>query len=184
MIKTLAAAAAALLLTAASAGAQEAVWSDPVAVRQALGQGDDPLLAGLLAAFELRDEAATEALSTFLSRDGGDPEAREAASTALALVHLRTGRYADAAALLEGVLARFEGSADRRRGLEQTLGVARALAAAPAQRRGPFGAGSTPFSRDMAGLPRVPVTINGQTREYVFDTGAMAWLAQAMLASR
>lgn len=173
---TAAALAAALMACAPAAMAQnaerEALWSDPLALRAAAGRPESVLLEGLLAAYEMRDAEAITALEAFLASGASDAEALQRARGTLAMVQLRQGLYAEARANLEQVLASFDGDASARTGLEQTLGVARTLSGAPAQRRGPFAAGSAPFERDMAGLPRVPLTINGQEREYVFDTGA------------
>jgi len=173
MRKTLfaAAAAAALILAAGAASAQDSLWSDPAAIRAA-GRADDPMLSGMLAAYELRNAEAVDRLTRFLAGDPADTLARRTARSALAAVHLRNGAYAEAAALLEMAVPEFGEGSSERQGVEQTLAVARALAGAEPQRRGPFTPGSVVFTRDLAGLPRVPLTINGQDREYVFDTGA------------
>ena len=167
----LAAAASVAALLPAAAIAQSSPWSGPAAIRAA-GRADDPMLSGMLAAYEMRDDEAVARLTAFLSGGPSDAQARRAARSTLAAVHLRTGAYAEAAALLEVALPEFEAASPERRGVEQTLAVARALAGAPPQRRASLTPGAVTFVRDMAGLPRVPLTINGQTREYVFDTGA------------
>lgn len=171
MTRTFAAAAAAGLLLATAATAQEAGWSDPAAIR-ASGQAAEPLPAGLLAAYEMRDAEAVDHLGRFLATSPTDVEARRTAMSTLAVVHLRNGAYAEAATLLESALADFAPESAERRGVEQTLAVARALVGAPPQTRAPLTPGSVVYTRDLAGLPRVPLTINGQVREYVFDTGA------------
>lgn len=168
--------AAILSLAAAAlapvAAAQDSTWSDPAAVRRELLMREDTMLAGMLAAYEMRDADAAAHLEAFLNSESEDGAARQAARGTLAMVQLRQGRYAEAAATLEAALAMFEGSDAARLGLEQTYGVARALSTAEPQTRGDLQPGSLTFDRDMAGLPRVPLTINGQAREYVFDTGA------------
>ena len=166
-----AAVASALTSAAGDAVAQAAPWSDPPAIR-ALNRPDDPMLAGMLAAYEMRDDEAANRLGRYLASGSGDAEALRAARSTLAAVHLRNGAYADAAALLESALTDFDAGTPERLGIEQTLAVARALAGAEPQRRGALTQGSVASTRDLAGLPRVPLTINGQTREYVFDTGA------------
>jgi predicted aspartyl protease len=173
MHKTAAAIVALLALAGpAAAVAQDNIWSDPAAIRRELLMRDEPMLAGMLDAYDLRDFEAAAALEAFLASESEDRAARGAAWGTLAMVQLRLGRYADAAGTLEAALAVFEGDDDARRGLEQTLGVAQALSGAEPQRRGDFEAGALTFERDLAGLPRVPLTINGQARTYVFDTGA------------
>ena len=173
MHKTAAAIVALLALAGpAAAVAQDNIWSDPAAIRRELLMRDDLMLAGMLDAYDLRDAEAAAALEAFLDSESEDRAARGAAWGTLAMVQLRLGRYADAVGTLEVALAAFEGDDDARRGLEQTLGVAQALSGAEPQRRSDFEAGSLTFERDLAGLPRVPLTINGQARTYVFDTGA------------
>lgn len=162
----------AVIATAPVVVAQQTPWSDPATIRRELVMRDDLMLSGMLAAYELRDADAAQALEIFLASGAGDGEARQTARGTLAMVQLRQGRYADAVETLDTALAAFEGSDDTRRGLEQTRGVAAALSGAPPQVRRDFAEGSVAFERDMAGLPRVPLTINGQAREYVFDTGA------------
>ena len=172
MRKTLVAAAAtALTLLAGAAFAQNSPWAGPAAIRAA-DRSDDPMLAGMLAAYEMRDQEAAARLTRYLAGNPEDVQARRAARSTLAAVHLRNGAYAEAAALLEAAAPEFESGSSERRGVEQTLAVARALAGAEPQRRGSLTPGSVTFTRDLAGLPRVPLTINGHAREYVFDTGA------------
>lgn len=165
-------ASAAVVASASIATAQPTPWSDPATIRRELVMRDDLMLSGMLAAYELRDADAAQALEIYLASGGDNPEARQAARGALAMVQLRQGRYAEAVATLDGALATFDGPNDVRLGLAQTRGVAVALSGAEPQARTAFAAGSVNFERDMAGLPRVPLTINGQAREYVFDTGA------------
>ena len=166
-----AAAASALALVPAAAAAQDTPWSGPAAIRAA-DRADDPMLSGMLAAYEMRDDEAITRLTRYLAGAPEDAKARRAARSTLAAVHLRNGAYAESAALLEAALPEFEPGSSERRGVEQTLAVARALAGAAPQRRGALTPGAVNFTRDLAGLPRVPLTLNGQTREYVFDTGA------------
>ena len=127
----LVAAAVASALTSAAGGAvaQTAPWSDPPAIR-ALNRPDDPMLAGMLAAYEMRDDEAANQLGRYLASGSGDDEALRAARSTLAAVHLRNGAYADAATLLESALTDFDAGTPERLGIEQTLAVARALAGA------------------------------------------------------
>lgn len=171
MLKTLAAVALGSLLLATGAAAQDAVLSDPLALR-APGRADDALPGGMLAAYEMRDGDAVVLLGRYLAGNPTEVLARRAAQTTLAVVHLRNGAYAEAAALLEAALADFPPDSDARRGIEQTLAVARTLVGAEPQVRASLTEGAVAFTRDLAGLPRVPLIINGQAREYVFDTGA------------
>lgn len=166
-----------ILLAAPTAAAAEdrrdALWSDPAALRTALAaRGDDPLLGGLLAAFETRDAAATAMLGSYLASAADDPAAALAARTALGMVLLRSGSYRDAAVMFEASRTSPGLSAERQQDLQQTHAVASALENAAPQVRANFTAGSVPVTRDKAGLARVPVTINGTARALVFDTGA------------
>ncbi len=166
-----------ILLAAPTAAAAEdrrdALWSDPAALRTALAaRGDDPLLGGLLAAFETRDAAATAMLGSYLASAADDPAAALAARTALGMVLLRSGSYRDAAVMFEAARTSPGLSAERQRDLQQTHAVASALENAAPQVRANFAVGSVPVTRDKAGLARVPVTINGTARALVFDTGA------------
>ena len=165
-------ASAAVATSVSSAAAQESRWSDPAAIRRELVLRDDLMLTGMLAAYELRDADAARALEVYLASGQDDRAARQAARGTLAMVMLRQGRYDEAVATLDALLSTFDGTQDARLGLEQTRGVALALRGAQPQSRRDYASGSVEFDRDMAGLPRVPLTINGQAREYVFDTGA------------
>jgi hypothetical protein len=159
--------------TKSPADPREALWSDPNAIRSALAKGSgDPLLTGLLAAYELRDAAATSTLKSYLGKASGDHPAELAARAALGIVLLRGGTYKDAAAVLTEALATPGLPADRKEDLQQTLAIAAVLKDAAPQARGRFAAGSVPVTRDKAGLARVPVAINGKSGDLVFDTGA------------
>ena len=94
----LAAAASVAALLPAAAIAQSTPWSGPAAIRAA-GRADDPMLSGMLAAYEMRDDEAVARLTAFLSGGPSDAQARRAARSTLAAVHLRNGAYAAAAAL-------------------------------------------------------------------------------------
>ena len=91
-----AAAASALALVPVAAAAQDTPWSGPAAIRAA-DRADDPMLSGMLAAYEMRDDEAITRLTRYLAGAPEDAEARRAARSTLAAVHLRNGAYAESA---------------------------------------------------------------------------------------
>lgn len=176
MLKRLCLAAACAALWGAPALAQtpeqEALWSNPNALRAALAQDADDLLArGLLAGYELRDAEAEAALTAVLNGGAVQPAERRRALSALAGLRLRQGRYREAAEVLEQLLPLSEAE-DERRGAAQSLAVARLLADTPAQTRTAFRPGAVLIERDAARLARIPVGVNGRGRRFVLDTGA------------
>ena len=142
---------------------------------------------GQVAAAFRRDEAAEQALGSFLAVPGSDPDWRKAAWSSLGSVRLRRGEYGTAAQALAKAMnepgTRF--TTDERRDTEQTLAVARALDGTPALRRITNGAAATlPTHRDKAGLLNVEIHANGQAEQAVLDTGANFSCASATFAQK
>jgi predicted aspartyl protease len=131
-------------------------------------------LKGAVAAGRLDDRTA----DTLLRAAGNDPKASPLlAVRALALagqVALRTGRYNDAATLLDRAISEHDTVLDPvlRADMEQARGLAMALRDTPAESVARRGSGTLRLSADMLGLTTAPVRIDGKPQEAVLDTGA------------
>lgn len=156
---------------------QRREWMDPAAAEAALAMAEPDsaeamLLAGLLAAFSLNEAEAEANLAPLVAGRRTPADLRGAAASTLGGVWLRQGRYADAASAFETALAMGEDDADARRGLEQSLAISRALANVARPSNAGEAEGAVALQRDMAGLARAGVAINGVDVEMVVDTGA------------
>jgi predicted aspartyl protease len=130
------------------------------------------LLSARLAAARFDPQAGLDPALARLAQ-GADPAMRRAALTILTSVAFTQGDYAEAVRtglLLEQALA---DDSEARAGVERARRLAQLLVGQGRQSvDGPVAHGSVPARRDRVGLPRIDVTINGQTQEAVVDTGA------------
>ena len=177
MLKQLIAGAGALVGGAALADPNPETWVHPHVAEAARaevtpGGPEERLLDGVLAAFAMDDARAALLLSDVISDPAADSFVRNAAASNLGAVRLRQGRYAEAAEAFQAALDGDALNDERRLGLEQSLAVSIALAGVPAQTLDAYEAGEIPLSRDLAGLALAPLSINGQARDFVVDTGA------------
>ncbi|MGY6532175.1 aspartyl protease family protein [Glycocaulis sp.] len=149
--------------------------SDPQTYIQAIENGEfsgaqAELLRGKLAAMLNRGEEAESRLSDVLVDEAVPPHLRRAAGLTLAGVRLRAGAYGGSADAFDAASA-ADGEA-----LEPLERQARDFAAAlrdePPMGREALVAASVSVRRDMAGLPRTRVRVNGRRQEMVLDTGA------------
>jgi predicted aspartyl protease len=153
---------------------------DPIAVEALLRNptGLSPvqvaLLNGAAAAMRFDDKAAVEALTRALSGNGMPPAVKQRALSMLGGVQLRANNYAAAATALDAALAVGGAgqSENDRHSLQQTRDVAFALRGEAAQTHEPLREGSVAIKRDIADLARSVGGVNGQSQEFILDTGA------------
>lgn len=126
------------------------------------------------------------AASAFLTAAApGDPRAPRARALIEAAL-VREGRYADAAAAMEDLLAHHAAALDAAKldDDRNELALWRALAGAPAQTVRATAASHIPMHRDRVGLLRVPAAVGPVTTELVVDTGANLSVLSRSLAER
>lgn len=138
-------------------------------VKSAATAAERKLAAGRLLDLRQRDKAALAMLQP-LAKGAADKDIRAAAWLSLANVAMQRDRYADAARAMAAAkaLRSTPFSTDE----QQNLDMAKALAGERPMTVGRLAAGRVPVTRDMAGLPRVPMTVGGVAIDAVFDTGA------------
>lgn len=175
--RLIAATALAGLMSTPALADQRREWMDPAAAEAALAMAEPDsaearLLTGLLAAFSLNEARAEENLAPLMTARRAPADLRGAAASTLGGVWLRQGRYGDAAAAFEMALAMGDDDADARQGLQQSLAISRALADVPQPSNAGAPVGAVSLQRDVAGLARASVAINGVDVEMVVDTGA------------
>jgi predicted aspartyl protease len=185
--------AAAIGLTLASAGVRAGParllaafnGNDLTALEALAGAAAPPaqrqVAAGAVLALRREDAAAMRMLLP-VSRSKAAPEVRAIAYLALSSIDLRDGRYRDCYAAMRAasrLSARSVNASDR-----QAMAFARALAAVKPMRLARAASGSLPITRDKAGLPRVPVRIDGHTQAAIVDTGANFSTISASAARR
>lgn len=124
---------------------------------------------GAALALRHQDSAAIAALGA-VAGGPGEGEIRAAAYRAVASIYLRQSRFAEAADALTKAKALQADplSLDAR----QTLDFADVLRAVPPMAVTQKASGNLTVTRDMAGLARVPVAINGVAIDAVVDSGA------------
>jgi predicted aspartyl protease len=127
------------------------------------------LAAGALLALHHEDTLAIAALKPLI-RSGASPQVRASAYLVLSKVFLVDQRYRDSYSAIRAALRvspHSVGFTDL-----QTMAFVRLLSNAKPMRVVRESPGSLPITRDQAGLLRVPVKIDGQTRHAIADTGA------------
>jgi predicted aspartyl protease len=122
-----------------------------------------------------------------LAAPGSPRELRRAALTILGSASFSSGDYAETARLsgaLEQLLTQA-GDAEAAGVTAMTRRIAELLAAEPRQRlEAPLNIGRSAARRDVAGLMRVDVAVNGVRQDAVFDTGANLSVLSASTAQR
>jgi hypothetical protein len=163
---------------------------DAAALAAALQAERDPdvrvLLQARLAAMRFDPAVAADPGLRRLAAAGA-PETRAAAATILGELAFARGDYREAARFsrdLEALQTRA-GKADDARETGMTRRIAELLASEPVQAvEGGLTAGSSAAHRDVAGLMRVDLRVNGTHQEAVFDTGANLSVLSASTARR
>lgn len=187
------AAAWARALAAAALVLAGPVHAEPDALRQALGRNDVERLealgeanspqAALARAVALslrhRDAQAQPALERVAASDAPTEE-RVAALHELAALHMRNGRYPQAAQALQASAA----LQPLDRASSQTLSFLTALAAVPPMWAEPSPTARLPVKRDGAGLARVDGRVGERVQDFVVDTGAAFSTVTASTAQR
>lgn len=139
-----------------------------------------------LASAAMDDEAAMSAFEAYRHSDAVTPARTTWGWSVLAGAEFASGDYHDAAeaatSWTEGLID--EDDASERLSAAQTLGVARMLAGAPAQRLEVSAPQPAITTLDAAGLVRAPTTINGHRLSAVLDTGANLSVLSATAAAR
>jgi len=150
--------------------AVEALLSNP----SGLSPAQIALLNGAAAAMRFDDTAAIEALTRAVAANGMPPSVKRLALSLLGGVQLRANNYAAAAQALDAALAISDPaqSASDRHAQQQTRDVAFALRGEPGQTHEALREGRVAIKRDMADLARAMGTLNGETQEFILDTGA------------
>ena len=163
---------------------------DVAALNRALAAEADAdlraLIGARLAAMRGDPHVATDADLRRLALTG-ERDTRAVAVTILGGLAFGRGDYA-AAARLSAELEALQRAAGKSEDAERTVmtrQVAEILAREPRQRiEGAVAAGSGGAQRDVAGLMRVDMKVNGQAQDAVFDTGANLSVLSASTAQR
>jgi predicted aspartyl protease len=153
---------------------------DPMAVEALLSKPSGlsaaqvELLNGAAAAMRFDDKAAIEALTRAVAVNGMPPAVKRSALSLLGGVQLRANNYAAAAQALDAALAVADPaqSESDRHSQQQTRDVAFALRGEVGQTHEPLREGRAAIKRDMADLARAMGQLNGETQEFILDTGA------------
>lgn len=167
-----------------------AATGDTSALEAALASTRDPAQAALLrariAASRLDEAEADRALDAWFASGDADLRRRAIALGLRADVAANAGDYARARTATEQWLALPVAARRGHEGesMEQGLGVAKILEAAPRQRRIGGTPGAIPTTRDKGGLVLGNVTVNGIGQAAVFDTGANLSVASASTAKK
>jgi predicted aspartyl protease len=150
--------------------AVEALLSKP----SALSAAQVELLNGAAAAMRFDDKAAIEALTRAVAVNGMPPAVKRSALSLLGGVQLRANNYPAAAQALDAALAVADPaqSESDRHSQQQTRDVAFALRGEVGQTHEPLREGRAAIKRDMADLARAMGQLNGETQEFILDTGA------------
>lgn len=179
--------------TAAEAVSREEVLSlleragkgETAALESRLAEIEDPAMNALaraqVAAARLDGSGAQQALEDFFSTGYREVEIRALAWEIAATAAFADGDYRRAAAAAR---ERLGLPTDDGEGIAQLYGIAAALAGAPLQSVVDRGPGRVPTHRDVAGLLRTTVTVNGREQEAVIDTGANLSVLSASAARR
>lgn len=100
----------------------------------------------------------------------------------LSSVYLRAGLYRNSAEAARAAVAADPSKVDE--GQKRQLGFVEALEDAKPQKLTIGGSGTVNVERDLAGLPRVIMTVNSEPQPAVFDTGAGFSVMTASLAAK
>lgn len=123
------------------------------------------------AALALRHkDAAAIALLEPLAAGSAAKDVRDEAWSSLAAIYLRQGRFADVVKASEASEALRGGPLSRDEA--QTLDFAKSLSGVVPMAVLHKASGGVPVKRDMAGLMRIDVGVNGQTVDAIVDSGA------------
>jgi predicted aspartyl protease len=123
------------------------------------------------AALALRHyDAAAIALLEPLAKGSAAKDVRDEAWSTLASVYLRQGRFAEVVKAVE--TSQVLRGAPLTHDEVQTMDFAKSLSGAPVMTVAHKAAGGVPVKRDMAGLMRIDIGVNGQTVDAIVDSGA------------
>jgi hypothetical protein len=140
---------------------------------------------GVLAAFQGSDENAVRMLQVTGASSAISPELRFEAWRALADVHRRNGRFADAANALEaGLGLGLKQDALEAQSIAATLANDRALVGVSAMQGEISRSAEVPIERNALRMPQVELFINGQRQGVVLDPGAPSSLIAESAARR
>jgi len=129
--------------------------------------------AAVAVAFGRPDEAIPELRRFLASPEAGtDPERRETAYELLGDAYVRTYRYAEAAEVYATLAGDVATDGEGRENAANVRGLWGALAGTPAQTVQVPGPVRVATGRDRANLLNVAVSANGETLDFVWDTGA------------
>lgn len=152
----------------AATDANDVVKLETLAV--AAATDDERMLAkGTALSLRHKDVAAAAILEP-LAKAAADKDIRAGALLAVSNVYLRQSRFADAGKAIE--TAKALRAAPLSNDDEQTMELAQALAGVEPMTVVHRAAGRLEVTRDIAGLARIPVSINGQAIAAVVDSGA------------
>ncbi|SUS03318.1 conserved exported hypothetical protein [uncultured Defluviicoccus sp.] len=118
-----------------------------------------------------QDDKAGDALSAAAHDLTLSPGLRRNALLLLSGLRMRQSRYGEAVAALDAALPLI-GDESERAETQGARDLEAALVGAPPMQVAVSGQGSAPLTRDLAGLTRGAVAINGQTLETIIDTGS------------
>lgn len=153
-----------------------------VLVRLADGSGETArLAAAVVSSMRYQDRVAQAALETLIE-ESGDPAIVSRARRSLSGVHVRQGRYAEAAAVMKQILQMPDaGEVAPDPG---AVAFFSALGAGPPMGRQGARSGRVVIRRDAASLPRVDITVNDVPDQTIVDTGAALSVVTVSTANR
>ena len=131
---------------------------------------DERLLAkGVVLVLRHHDEAAVRVLEA-LVKSHANAEIRAEAMQALSSAYMLLGRYDDTYRAISGAKALRKDPLPN--SLAQTMDLMQSLAGEKPMTIAKRTTGQVPVKRDLAGLMRIPVAVNGTASDAVFDSGA------------